>query len=1131
MLALGCMAEAADTVTESERSLPVAATADVVVVGASTGAVAAAVAAARAGAAVFVLAPRPYLGEDMAATLRLWLEPGEEPDSELARAIFCPEAHRDHLPQPEVLPFTYRASLPSEGRHLDTDPPQRLADRRCSSAATESVQYNGDVAISADLGKETEIGSVTALVYHRADYRLAAVAISASPDGTNWQPLGNVPCDLAEQSAPESAAEPLRLAFETPVRTRHVRLEFRRAEGSTRILLGEIEFQKPGATIPGGDAGAHAAIRPLHLKQVLDTALIDAKVRFLYASLPTEVLHDGSGRLCGVVVANRAGRQAVLAKVLLDATEGATVARLAGAPFRPFLPGPQEFRRTVIGGGPRPFRGGRVRAIEPALWRQAQPYPVYEYTLTLDVAADDWPAWMAAENQARTLTYDAGQQFAAETLFRVAPVAVVADVSATGPWPGAAALPLGVFQPRGCPRLWLLSGRADLSREAAVGLLRPLALMAVGERLGRALADEAKGLPPPRDPCLRANAAGSPGAAEVREVLDGPRPFLKWERIPAGPRQLPVLGRWDVVVVGGGVSGVPAAIGAARQGVSTLLMEAQYSLGGVGTLGAISTYCHGYRGGFTAEVPGAANWPIEERAEWWRKTAIAAGAEVWFGALGCGALVEQDRVRGVVVATPFGRGVVLAGTVIDATGNADIAAAAGAVCITTDGSELAVQGTGLPPRNLGTSYTNTDFTICDETDMVDVTSLFVYSKHKYRPGTFDQGVLVDTRERRRIVGETTLTILDALAGRHYPDTVLMARTNFDTHGFTVDPFFLLGELPASRRLDCFLPYRCLLPRGLEGILVTGLGVSVHRDAQPLIRMQPDLQNLGYACGVAAAMAKAHGGALRSLDVRPLQRHLVDKGCLPESALEQEDDAPALSPAGLADAVSAAATGGDLGPLLAHGAQALPGLKASYAQAVDPAVRLKYAHILAVLGDGTGAGELVAAVAAHDDWDAGWNFRAMGQFGSDLSPLDSLIVALARTRQAAALAPILRLAAKLDADKDFSHHRATALALEALADPQAAPVLAAVLAKPGMAGHALTGTADAIVAHTQADPSLNALAPRRNSLREIYLARALYRCGDHEGQGERILRAYGQDIRGHFARHAMAVLDQGAAGRR
>ena len=110
---------------------------------------------------------------------------------------------------------------------------------------------------------------------------------------------------------------------------------------------------------------------------------------------------------------------------------------------------------------------------------------------------------------------------------------------------------------------------------------------------------------------------------------------------------------------------------------------------------------------------------------------MKAGADIWFGTIGCGAFVDGNRVIGAVVTTPYGRGVVLANTVIDATGNSDVAAAAGAECDYTDASEFGMQGTGLPGRRLGGSYNNTDFTIVDETDMVDIWHMFVYSKEKY----------------------------------------------------------------------------------------------------------------------------------------------------------------------------------------------------------------------------------------------------------------------------------------------------------------------------------------------------------------------------------------------------------------
>lgn len=50
------------------------------------------------------------------------------------------------------------------------------------------------------------------------------------------------------------------------------------------------------------------------------------------------------------------------------------------------------------------------------------------------------------------------------------------------------------------------------------------------------------------------------------------------------------------------------------------------------------------------------------------------------------------------------------------------------------------------------------------------------------------------------------------------------------------------------------------------------------------------------------------------------------------------------------------------------------------------------------------------------------------------------------------------------------------------------------------------------------------ANHTQAVRELALARALYRCGDHDGLARDILAQYTQDLRGHFARHARAVLD-------
>ena len=108
--------------------------------------------------------------------------------------------------------------------------------------------------------------------------------------------------------------------------------------------------------------------------------------------------------------------------------------------------------------------------------------------------------------------------------------------------------------------------------------------------------------------------------------------------------------------------------------------------------------------------------------------------------------------------------------------------------------------------------------------------------------------------------------------------------------------------------------------------------------------------------------------------------------------------------------------------------------------------------------------------------------------------------------------------------DFSHHRACALALELIGDPSAAKPLAELLRQEGMMGH-VHDTVQKARERDQASPGgTNAEKTRRDSLCELLVARALYRCGDYEGLGEQILRAYTGDLRGHLARHAQAVLD-------
>ena len=1122
-------------VNESARDIPVAYDVDVVVVGGSSGGVAAAVAAAQEGAKVFLAAQPPYLGEDICGTYRLWLEPGEVPALALAKKVFAEPS--GSLLFGNGIAFTYEADKPSAAVHKDTQPASLLTDGKWHSASSQSVQYDGDVTIIADLGGQRPLRKVHVMAYQRRsaslgnDFGVKSVVVSISDDRQQWKQVAAIDNQRLGEALPEPWG-PVVLSAALNSKGAHVKFDISKSPDVSRVLLGEIVIEDDRPQ-PKRDERLRMPPTPMQVKRTLDEALLEAGVQFLYGCYATDVLTDGDGQPAGIVMANRSGRQVVKAKLIVDATPRASVARMAGAAFARYPAGPQTFKYITVGGNvlndPSPVSREMPTPIQPASGPSRR---AVEYTVGIHLENGSFASFARAEQIARDKTWQPELADTSDVLFQVPPDPIEGNKRLTGDWPGAENVDLEAFRPKNVSRLFAVGGCADVPRGAAEELLRPLELMTVGHRIGILAASEAKKTPAPRGVRLRGKPAGAVDSGDVHENLSGIRPQQgEATSVPAERRGVAVLGEYDVVVVGGGTGGAPAGIAAAGRGANTLVLEYLHGLGGVGTTGYISNYYYGYIKGFTKEVddgvaalggdgkPRRGGWNVEWKKEWYRKQLRDAGADIWFGVLGCGAFVQDGRVKGVVVATPEGRGVVLAKVVIDSTGNADIAAAAGAQCAYTDGTSVAVQGAGLPPRQLGAGYTNTDWTFIDDADVIDVWRAFVVAKQKYKDA-YDLGQLVDTRERRRIVGDFTMSPMDILLGRTYPDTIALARSNFDSHGFTIHPVFLLRP-PDRQEMLVSVPYRCLLPKGLDGILVTGLGVSAHRDAMPVIRMQADVQNQGYAAGMAAATAAQSGRSLRDIDIKALQQDLVQKGNLPDKVLTDEDSFP-LPRHVIEEAVDRVANDFErLEIILSHLHDSLPLLKKAYERAETPKSKLVYAHVLGMLGESAGAEVLAEAVRSRD-WDKGWNYTGMGQFGASISELDSLIIALGRTRDKRALQPILEKLAQLDASSEFSHCRAVAMALETLRDASAARPLAEVLGKPGLKGHAFTNIEEA---GRKTPPSATDTSTRNESLRELVLARALYRCGDCNRLGEEILNQYARDLRAHYARHAREVLQE------
>jgi flavin-dependent dehydrogenase len=977
---------AAHTIVEQSKHIPVAYDVDVVVVGGSSAGVAAACEARRSGASVFLISDRPYVGVDMCAHQRLWLEPGEEPASELDKAVF------------------------GEGR---------------------------------------------------------------------W------------------------------------------------------------AT-------------PLAVKKAMDEALLRAGVPYLTGCYATEALFDENGNIAGIVMANRSGRQAVKAKVVIDGSRHAVLTRQTNAAFRGFTPGKKTFQFIVVGGEMQ--RGtnllGRkldVTYDSPTLRRgPVVKYPVYEYTVSIDMEDGSPASFAAAEQEVRNLVTGKGAKDCSEMLYFPPYDTVVGESRIEGSWPGAAQCDISAYRPRGVSRLYVLSVYADMDKVVAEKMFRPLEFMAIGKRIGREAATIAKALPPPDRVGLRGASRRSGSVGFVGEDLTGLRASKQLGMISSGPRPLPVFGQYDVVVVGGGTSGAPAGISAARRGSKTLVIEYLDELGGVGTAGLIGSYWRGNRRGFTQEIDDGISaperWDVVAKSEWLRRELMKNGADVWLCSFGCGAIVADERVIGVVVATPQGRGVVLAKTVVDATGNSDIAFCAGAetqFSVSALGV-LSVQLAGFPHRNLGDNYNNTCYTMVDDTDVVDVWHLMTSMRLAYgeRPGPqapYDVGQLVDSRERRRIIGEYTLTTQDILNQRTHPDTISQHMSNFDAAAFPDSAMLLVYDMKGPD-FHVDMPYRCLLPKGLDGILVVGLGASAERDAMTLVRMQPDLQNQGYAAGMAAAMAAKLDGCTRKIDIKKVQQQMVKEGVLEPRVIHDRDSYP-MSESVIARAVDgarqlsrqhdqsrsiASESMKALAVILAHPKQSIPLLRDAYEHTPVQNERINYARILALLGDNAGVPTLIAEVDAKTGWDEGYSYTAGRDVGNVFSDLDRLIIALGYSRDPRALESVLRKTDILEPSTVLSHYKAVTLALRHLKDPQAIGLLVRLLEKPGFRGHAITNPIGT-------EYGAAGLSPRRSfdqlnvAFKEVIITAALYQCGDDQNMGRMILEQYSQDVNGHFASYAQAVL--------
>lgn len=308
-----------------------------------------------------------------------------------------------------------------------------------------------------------------------------------------------------------------------------------------------------------------------------------------------------------------------------------------------------------------------------------------------------------------------------------------------------------------------------------------------------------------------------------------------------------------------------------------------------------------------------------------------AGVKLMLHSLVVDAVMEGNFIRGVLVENKSGRQRVMAKVVVDATGDGDVAVKAGApyekgrridgltqpmtlnfrmggvdTAKMPNRSELnklydeakARGEISIPRENLlwfptvrrGEIHFNTTRVVkVDGTSGKDLTysevearrqmiGLVEFLKRKV-PGFESAFLLVSgsqigVRETRRVMGKYVMTEEDVLGARKFEDVVARGSYPIDIHSPKGEGT-VIKRLPPGASYD--IPYRCLVPKGVENLLVAGRCVSCTHEAQAAIRVIPICMAMGQAAGTAAALAVKLKVTPGEMDVTLLQKTLREQG--------------------------------------------------------------------------------------------------------------------------------------------------------------------------------------------------------------------------------------------------------------
>ncbi|HZK94934.1 MAG TPA: FAD-dependent oxidoreductase [Prolixibacteraceae bacterium] len=403
-------------------------------------------------------------------------------------------------------------------------------------------------------------------------------------------------------------------------------------------------------------------------------------------------------------------------------------------------------------------------------------------------------------------------------------------------------------------------------------------------------------------------------------------------------KSLPIYGRFDVIVVGGGPAGWASALASARNGAKTLIIEKFPFFGGTATA-SLMLCIVGYRNqvkpdhlqtskGISEElilrlkeIKGLGQSSSYDPAETYSTTKgnmtysysidgektkymltkmlHDEGVNILFHTIFVDSIMEGNNIIGIVVENKSGRQAIFGKVIIDASGDADVAHRAGVPYWQAEvgnGNYLKnclMYKVRIDPKNSDKlkgiiinsdklywgPNSNTNCVNADDLTKGEIeTRLAVFdhfkkNQEKESPlldGAYisETAPMLGIRQTRFIKGLYQISNEDVLEGKKFDDSIAMSAQPIINY---------YGYRRFLEHTGYEIPYRCMLPQKVEGLLVTGRCMSTDQQAYESWRAMAPVMCLGEAAGTAAALCVKSKKLPKEVDVEMLQSQLKKQG--------------------------------------------------------------------------------------------------------------------------------------------------------------------------------------------------------------------------------------------------------------